>query len=161
LVTVSAVVPVDVLIVVPDGPAENLEVPFTCKLTRSPVKPEAALTPRPVPATAQAFVVVPKGSTSSCGLVVVVVPPVNHVPLTHSDGVEAAAFLLRCKPALIEVVPIPTLPLAVSVVKAPVLGVVEPIVPGVAHGTDPVGIVPAVVMLPDESIVNFATPLTW
>jgi hypothetical protein len=51
------------------------------------------------------------------------------------------------------------LPLADRVVKAPVFAVVEPIVPGVAHGTDPDGNEPAAVTLPEESIENFDTPL--
>jgi hypothetical protein len=69
-------------------------VPFTCKSRRFPVNPLAALTPKPVPAVLHAVEVVPAGSMSTCGLVVVLVPPVNQVPVNEVAGVEAAPFVL-------------------------------------------------------------------
>ena len=45
-----------------------------------------------------------------------------------------------------DVVPIPTLPLVVNVLKRPVLGVVEPIVPGLAHGMSDDVTVPVVIL---------------
>ena len=69
--------------------------PFTCKSSRLPANPLAALTPRPVPLVLHAVEVVPLGSIRSWGLVVVAVPPLNHVPLSFRGGVEAAPARLR------------------------------------------------------------------
>ena len=69
-------------------------VPLTCKSNRFPVNPLAALTPKPVPLTLQAFDVVPAGSIRNCGLVVVVVPPVNHVPVSECGGALAEPLVL-------------------------------------------------------------------
>jgi len=61
-----------------------------CAFIRSPPNPLAALIPNPVPLVLQFVEVVPVGSTSNCGFVVVAVPPVNQVPVSVVAGAEAA-----------------------------------------------------------------------
>lgn len=65
-------------------------VPLDWKSTRFPPKPEAELTPKPVPEVFQAVVVAPVGSIRTCGLVVVAEPPENQVPVRVKGGIEAA-----------------------------------------------------------------------
>lgn len=60
-------------------------------------------------------------------------PPVNGVPVMLTADAEAAPFCELLK-----------IPLEESAVKAPVLGVVDPIVPGVAQGTLPLDTIPVV-----------------
>jgi hypothetical protein len=72
-------------------------VPFTCRSSRFPANPLAALTPRPVPLVLQAVDVAPLGSIRNWGLVVVAVPPVNHVPVKVPGGADAAPFRLLIK----------------------------------------------------------------
>src|SRR4051812_29137718 len=98
------------------------ETPFTCWSSRLPVKPAAAFTPRPVPLTDHPVVTAPLASTSSCGLVVVDEPPVNHAPVVLIAGVLAAPatevviglpVAIEPKPAAIEPVvrmPVPVMP---------------------------------------------------
>jgi hypothetical protein len=64
--------------------------PPICKSSKFPVKPLGALTPKPVPAVLQFVELVPVGSISTCGFVVVLVPPENHEPVTEERGVDAA-----------------------------------------------------------------------
>ena len=68
----------------------NLLDPATCKSIRLPVKPEAALPPSSVPLVLQPADVVPDGSMSIKGFVVVADPPVKIVPVSDSAGVLAA-----------------------------------------------------------------------
>jgi hypothetical protein len=60
--------------------------------SRFPKNPLGALTPIPVPAISQLLEVVPAGSIKNCGFVVVLVPPVNHVPDSVYGGALAAAL---------------------------------------------------------------------
>ena len=69
----------------------NFSLPAICVSIRLPLKPDGAFTPRPVPEVLHAFEVpMLAGSISSCGFVVVAVPPVYQLPLIFTCGVEAA-----------------------------------------------------------------------
>jgi hypothetical protein len=61
-----------------------------------------------VPLVLQAVEVVPVGSISSAGFVVVAVPPVNHVPASVTGGADAAPFRLLMKRVPIVMFPEPS-----------------------------------------------------
>ena len=71
-------------------------------------------------------------------------------PLSQTTSLFSAPVLPRDSLPDGAVVPIPAFPVVVTVVKAPLLAVVDPIAPGEAHGTSAEEIVPTETGPPDD-----------
>jgi hypothetical protein len=98
----------------PEASTVNLLELLTLRSRRLPAKPEALFRPRPVPLVDQVVEVVPEGSMSSWGLVVVDVPPENQVPERRTEGVEVVLLARNVLEPAKLCVPVVTTPRAVA-----------------------------------------------
>lgn len=121
---------------------------FNCISRRFPANPLGAFTPSIVPLVLHAVLVAPEVSIRTSGFVVVAVPPVKGVPVTDTEGADAAPLVLL----MLLTVHVISDEVSVQVVQAVATAVV-PLAVTMAVSVNPEILPPLIVLQPKAFVV--------